>query len=605
MKLLVLDGNSILNRAFYGIKLLTTKDGRYTNGIVGFLNILLSLRELCQPDAVAIAFDVKAPTFRHGMYEHYKAQRKGMPPELAAQLPPLKELLTAMGLPLIEAPGWEADDILGTLAASGCGEDSCVLATGDRDSLQLVDGCVEVLLAGTKGGRPVTTRYTPEAVMEEYGVTPAQLIDVKALMGDASDNIPGVAGIGQKTAQALIARFDSLENLYERLDDPDIRPALRLKLEQGREDAFLSKALGTIRRDVPIPTAYQSYLPQAANAAKATSLLAELEMFAMIERLRLPAAPLGEGGAPEASVPVRVVDEMDFDALLARCRAAGKACFLPVFQDALLEALLFAEEGRVTRCACGHLGFPGFCKALLEDEKVAVYSADVKQLHRWCAQNGIRFSNAAMDTTLAGYLLNPNASGYAPGRLAREYGISLPAGGDDTVRAAAALPELCAVLEQELEKNQQTALMREIELPLARVLAAMELRGVPVLAARIEAFGDELSKRVNELLDEIYGCAGYIFNVNSPKQLGDVLFLKLGLRPPKKTKTGYSTNAEVLESLREEHPLIPLVLEYRTLSKLKSTYCEGLLKVIESYGRVRSSLNQTETRTGRISSSEP
>ena len=289
MKLLVLDGNSILNRAFYGIKLLTTKDGRFTNAIYGFLSIYLALREQAQPDGIAIAFDVKAPTFRHEMYDGYKANRKGMPPELAEQLPVLKELLSAMGLALLEAPGWEADDILGTLAHA-CSIDDCILATGDRDSLQLVSDRVQVWLAATKAGRPETRRYTPAALVEEYGLTPAQLIDLKALMGDSSDNIPGVAGVGQKTATALISRFGDLDTLYASLDDPSIKPGVRTKLETDRNNAYLSRELGTIKRDAPVPCDLAQYIPQAPDSAKVTRIMAELEMFKLLERLDLPEA---------------------------------------------------------------------------------------------------------------------------------------------------------------------------------------------------------------------------------------------------------------------------------------------------------------------------
>ena len=592
MKLLVLDGNSILNRAFYGIKLLTTKDGRFTNGIYGFLTIYLSLLEQSGADGVAVAFDVKQPTFRHAMYDQYKAGRHGMPEELAQQLPVLKELLSAMGLCVVEAPGFEADDILGTLAARCAAQgQACVLATGDRDSLQLVGDGIQVWLAATKMGRPETRKYTPEVVLEEYGVTPAQLIEVKALMGDSSDNIPGVAGVGQKTAQALVARFGSLEEIYSHLDDPAIKPGVRAKLLQDKENAFLSRTLGTIRTDAPIPLELMRYKPGAPRSRTVSRMMAELEMFGLLARLHLPDVPVEEN---KEQAPVRIcAEEFDLDALLGRLRAAGQACFVPQFDGDLLEALTFAEEARDTLVTCGSLQFQVFLKELLEDGGIEKYTCETKQLWRMCLREGIRAAGIVMDTSLAGYLRNPGASGYEPARLVQEY-------------QCANFCALCAKLEQLLRENGQYALLRDVELPLARVLAAMELRGVAVDRERIAAFDDSLDERIEALASEIMELAGATFNINSPKQLGDVLFNKLQLKQPRRTKTGQSsTNAETLEALRGAHPIIAPVLEYRTLAKLKSTYCDGLLKVIAADGRIRSTLNQTETRTGRISSSEP
>ncbi|MDR2525297.1 MAG: DNA polymerase I [Oscillospiraceae bacterium] len=603
MKLLVLDGNSILNRAFYGIKPLTTKDGRFTNGIYGFLNILFALREQVKPDAAAIAFDRREPTFRHEMFAGYKAQRKGMPPELAAQLEPLKELLRTLGYALLETPGWEADDILGTLAGACGADDTCFIATGDRDALQLVNDRVHVLLAQTKMGRPQTTEYTPEAIEAEYGVAPPTLVEMKALMGDSSDNIPGVAGIGQKTAGELIARWGKLETLYENLQDAGIKPNVRVKLENGREMAYLSRDLGTIRTSAPVATDFSAYIPQAADAAKATELLVELELFSTLERLRLPAADVLEG-APPATV-LKITEAVDLDALFARLCAAGSAFFAAQWDGALLEALFFAEEGGVTRAASGSLFFAGFLRKLLQEPSVALYTITAKPLFHYCLREGFAPSPLAMDAELAGYLLNPNASGYPIERLAREYSIPLPPCEIPAAQAAALLPALCERLSQALAEGDQTQLLREIELPLSAVLANMEHEGFAVDADRIEAFGDTLQSRLIALTQEILGEAGVSFNINSPKQLGEVLFDRLGLKPPKKTKTGYSTNAEVLESLRGEHAIVALILEYRTLSKLKSTYCDGLQKQVAGDGRIRSSFNQTETRTGRISSSEP
>jgi len=591
MKLLVLDGNSILNRAFYGIKLLTTRDGRFTNGIYGFLMIYLSLLEQSKADGVAIAFDVKAPTFRHAMYDQYKAGRHGMPEELAQQLPVLKELLGAMGLCVVEAPGFEADDILGTLAARCAAQGArCVLATGDRDSLQLVRDDVQVWLAATKAGRPETRKYTPETVLEEYGVTPAQLIEVKALMGDSSDNIPGVAGVGQKTAQALISHFGSLEEIYARVDDPAIKPGVRAKLLQDKDKAFLSRTLGTIKTDAPIPLDLMGYQPAPPQSRTVSRMMAELEMFGLLARLNLPDVPAEE---KTEEIPVRdFVEVFDLDALLGRLRLAKKACFIPQFDGDLLERLIFAEEKQDTCVTCGSLQFRIFLKEMLEDAGIQKYTCETKLLWRMCQRGGIDAAGIAMDTTLAGYLRNPGASGYDAARLMREY-------------QCADFCALCARLEQLLRENGQYALFRDVELPLARVLASMELHGIAVDRERIARFGEALDERIGALTDDITALAGERFNINSPKQLGEILFGKLQLRAPKKTKIGYSTNAETLESLRGAHPVIAPILEYRTVTKLKSTFCGGLLKVIDADGRIRSTLNQTETRTGRISSSEP
>jgi len=583
MKLLVLDGNSILNRAFYGIKLLTTKDGRYTNAIFGFLSMYLALRDQAKPDGIAVAFDVKAPTFRHEMYVGYKSQRKGMPPELAEQLPVLKELLSAMGLQILECPGWEADDILGTLAYS-CTDDECIIATGDRDALQLVSERVQVWLTKTRE----TSRYSPAAVEEEYGLTPAQLIDLKALMGDSSDNIPGVPGVGQKTAQALLAQFSTLDNLYASLDDPSMKTTMRVKLENGRDSAFMSRELGTIAKNAPVPCDLASYVPQPPDVAKVTRMMAELEMFKLLERLNLPAVGSeAHSSAPQEERPI--VEEHDLPALLARL--GERVHFTARFCDDLLESLIFAEPEQDTLIMCGTGGFFDFVKTLLESAQ-RKYCDNSKLLWRWALQNGVTAQAIVFDTALAGYLLNPAGNGYESVRLQQEYVC------DD-------FAALCSTLESLLREQGQWALYHETELPLSRVLAQMELHGFAVDAAHITAYGEELAERIDELTREIIALAGGEFNLNSPKQLGEVLFERLGLRPPKKTKTGYSTSAEVLEELRGHHPIISLILDYRVLQKLKSTYCDGLLKVIGDDGRVRSTLNQTETRTGRISSSEP
>lgn len=615
MKLLVIDGNSILNRAFYGIKLLTTKDGHFTNGIYGFLNIYLRLKEICAPDAVAVAFDLKAPTFRHQMYSGYKAQRKGMPPELAEQLPVLKELLGTLGLRVVECEGYEADDILGTLSAQCEEGDVCYLATGDRDSLQLVGERVHVLLAATKMGKPVTTEYDEAAIRAEYGVEPHQLIDIKALMGDSSDNIPGVAGIGQKTAMDLVQRFHSLDEIYENLETINIKPGVRAKLEKDREMAFLSRTLGTVCREAPVDCDLTHYAPGRPDDAAAMRLLARLEMFRMAQRFGLDpnAAPVAAEEKAAKLEEIRLVSgvQADGQALLVRLREAGKAYFLTSIQGGTISGLSVSEPGVVTVLTAQDEGFADFIKAFFTDDCIQKYTHDIKPLYAAAEKLGTALEAVKMDTMLAGYLLNPSASGYDVLRLAQEYGVPVPLCGQGTeeeredMQRAASLPRLCEKLALLIAENGQEKLLHEVEIPLARVLAGMEQVGFEVDRGGIGQFGEMLSGRIDNIVGEIYNAVGYEFNLNSPKQLGEALFDKLGLPARKKTKSGYSTNAEVLESLADEHPVVERILEYRTLAKLKSTYCEGLIKVITPDGRIHSTLNQTETRTGRISSTEP
>lgn len=608
MKLLVLDGNSIINRAFYGIKLLSTKDGRYTNGIYGFLNILFKLCDEYRPDGVAAAFDLRAPTFRHSLYDGYKAGRKGMPDELAQQLPVIKELLLSLGYNIIECEGYEADDILGTLSKACCENDDweCIIATGDRDSLQLVGGETTVLLAATKTGRPVTTLYTPEKIMEEYGVEPKKLIDIKALMGDSSDNIPGVAGIGQKTASELVSRFGGIDEIYEKLNELDIRQGVKDKLSAGRESAFLSRTLGTISCDAPIDTNLDSYVSSPPDVFAVTRILTGLEMFGMLERLNLKAS---ERSATEekamSGAPVETRELTDTDALLVNLRADGKAYFTCGYEGGFITEMRFYRGGEVSLVTCGTLSFPSFARGLLEDESIKKYTYDCKPLFAYAYRNGIEIRSLCMDVMLAGYVLNPSASSYQPQRLAQEYGSPIRRADSPESEASSSLPELCGVLASKISENGQDKLLYEIEIPLARVLASMEIAGFEVDENGISEFGAMLDAKIGALTAEIFGEVGFEFNLNSPKQLGEVLFDKMGIPTRKKTKSGYSTSADVLEGLAPDFPIVDIILEYRTLAKLKSTYCDGLLKVISSDGRIHSTLNQTETRTGRISSTEP
>lgn len=601
MKLLVLDGNSILNRAFYGIKLLTTKAGDFTNGIYGFLTMLKKLLDETAPGGVAIAFDRKAPTFRHKAYAGYKANRKGMPEELAQQLPVLQELLTDLGYRIVSCEGWEADDILGTLAAACEREGSqCLIATGDRDSLQLVSDSTSVRLATTKFGQPQVTLYDVEKIQEEYGVTPRQMIDLKAIQGDSSDCIPGVAGIGPKGAGELIQKFGSLQYLYGHLEELDIKPAMKAKLEKSRDNAFLSYDLGTIRRDAPIDTDLSHYEKGEGDPQKAAALMVKLELFSLLDKFGLSLNAQPQEEAPAAERPGQK-DYEDGAPLLPMLEDAGEAYFYAQWEAGELASLVFAHKGEVHRVKPDE----AFLRAFFKNDRIQKYTYDTKPLHRRALELGCKMEAVRMDTALAGYLLNPSASGYDVERLCAEYGVALADFEEPELRFGAAMPGLCQALEQAIAENSQQELLEAIEIPLSFVLAQMEHIGFYVDKESIQAYGKELEAQVNQLHDEIIEEVGYEFNINSPKQLGEALFGKLGLPHGKKTKSGWSTNADVLEELRLLHPVVDKVLRYRTVAKLKSTYCDGLLKVIGPDGRVHSTFNQTETRTGRISSAEP
>lgn len=588
LKLLAIDGNSIINRAFYGIKLLTTKDGRYTNAVYGFINILNKLADSEKPDGIVVAFDLKAPTFRHKKYAEYKAGRKGMPDELASQLPIMKEWLRLDGCVCVECEGYEADDILGTLAAS-CEKsgDSCVIATGDRDSLQLISENTRVLLAATKMGKPEIIIYDKAALLEKYGLTPPEMIELKSLMGDSSDNIPGVAGVGEKTATDLITRFHSIDYIYENLDTLDIKESVRKKLGEGKESAFLSRELGTICKSVPISTNPADYALKSRDTAGLARLMTELEFFGLMKKMGItPDSSAAAQGSAEKTENFTVAAELSLK--------AGDT------------ADIYFENGA---CAIvtGRTVFSADEKtalAVLADGKVKKRVYDSKNLYKKYGDiTGIVF-----DAMLAAYLCNPSASSYSVERLLQEYtsgSAEISGESNDFLKNACLFSICCDALAKELEATNQRKLFDEIELPLARVLASMELCGFLVDIKGLENLSEELKGRIEKIENEIYSLVGYEFNLNSPKQLGTALFEKLGLPAKKKTKSGYSTGAEVLEELRYAHPAVGLLLEYRQLAKLKSTYADGLRECVAGDGRIHSTFNQTETRTGRISSLEP
>lgn len=591
MKLLVVDGNSILNRAFYGIRLLTTKDGQFTNAIYGFLTMLLKIQEDVTPDAVAIAFDLKAPTFRHKAYDGYKSNRKGMPEELHQQLQPLKDLLTLLGYTIITKEGYEADDILGTLSHTcKVNGDECVLATGDRDSLQLINDKVTVRLASTKGGKANAILYDEKKIMEDYGVTPRQLIDIKAIQGDSSDCIPGVPGIGPKGAGDLIQRFNNLDYIYENLDTIDIKDGMRKKLRENKDSAYMSRMLGEIKLDIPIDTDINHYLVNCTQPDETSRMMAKLELFSLIDKFKLKEVESAEE-TPKEKKKYSLNEKNTIDLL-------GKELYIYSNSKSKgdIDYLYIIEENEIIKTT-------DVDTVLKSENKKYVYSS--KELFAYANKKGFEIKNLVFDITLASYLLNPNSSSYDIDKLNGEYEVETYDGEDEFLCNIAPMIDLCNILEKKIEQCNQKKLLNEIEIPLSNVLARMENLGFAVDKQGIEDFGKMLKENIENLKSEIYNSVGREFNINSPKQLGVALFEDLALPCKKKTKSGYSTSADVLESLKNQHPVVSMVLQYRTLSKLNSTYCEGLLKVIGDDGRIHSSFNQTETRTGRISSTEP
>lgn len=602
MTLLLIDGNSIINRAYYGVKLLSTKDGRFTNAVYGFMNIFLNLLDNVKPDAVAVAFDVKQPTFRHELFSEYKAGRKGTPPELVQQMPVVKELLELLGYKTIECPGYEADDIIGTLSVAGA--DKCFIATGDRDSLQLVSDTCSVLLASTKAGKPVTIEYDKAKLFEDYSLSPKTMIELKALMGDSSDNIPGVAGIGQKTATDLLLKYNDIDTIFSDIDALAASDSVKRKLHAGRESAFLSRTLGTINKNAPIDTQLKHYQRGEIKASEVIELLAELEMFKIIERLNLSSQAKSPSIEQEGITCYR---NRPIDELREYILTNKKAYFsLDKGSNGLTACFEYRHGVFVIENQDAEL--IAFLVELLSCEDVGIYTSSSKLLFSIAHSRGLINCRLEFDPILAAYLLNPNASDYNLLNLCREYSVAVGVfddNQDEELASVASMSRLCAVLEDYLAENNQMRLLSEIELPLAETLASMEDFGFAVDIEGIKQFSQKLSDGIDRLTLEIFNEAGREFNINSPKQLGEVLFVDMGIPPKKKTKTGYSTNAEVLEELSEDYPIVSKILEYRSLCKLKSTYCDGLLKVVGEDGRIHSTFNQTETRTGRISSSEP
>ena len=628
MKLMVIDGNSIINRAYYGIRPLTTRDGLYTHAVFGFLTTLLRLKAEESPDALCVTFDFHAPTFRHTADEDYKATRKGMPEELRQQMPVLKEVLDALNIPRYELAGWEADDLIGTISrkceAAGW---ECVVVTGDKDSLQLITDHTKVKLVSTRMGQTTTKDMDEVAFREQYGFAPIHMIDLKALMGDTSDNIPGVPGVGEKTAMALIQKYQSIEDLYAKLPDIEAKPAAIRKLTEGEESARHSYWLATIVTDAPLEFRPEDNLVREPGEA-AYPLFLRLEFTKLIEKFGLKQEKTAaEPQKADFTVTVgQVADQAKADELLDIWRKADHVSLLALpdltglvvvcrtGEDTAVTAELFFEKFSGD--------WNGLLKALFSGD-IKKVSHNVKDLMRTLLENGLPADGFVFDTALAAYLLDATAGSYDLQRLFVAYfNEELPKPiylqpdafsllGDAAQAEAAfdsyatAVDALYGVLPAKLQERDMWDLYQTAELPLCRVLAEMELAGCRVDARALADFGEALSERIAAREKAIYDMAGETFNINSPKQLGEILFGKLGLPHGKKTKTGWSTNADVLEKLRYEAPIVDAVLEYRQFTKLKSTYADGLLKAIDPDGRVRTSFQMTVTATGRLSSTEP
>ena len=610
-KLLILDSNSILNRAFYGVRYLSAKDGTPTNAIYGFLNILLKLIKEQEPDYICAAFDVKAPTFRHKQYEGYKAQRKPMPEGLAAQMPLAKDVLRAMGVTILEKEGYEADDIIGTVARL-CEESeiSCFIATGDKDDLQLASDKTKVILTVTKSGYNETIIYDDKAVKEKYHVTPTEFIDVKALMGDPSDNIPGVKGVGEKTAMSLIEKHHSIEYIYENIDDIGLKGAMLQKMKDGREMAFMSKELATINRNTPIEfNAEKCVFDGFENNGELYEILKRLELNSIIKKLDL-------SGVDNVKENEDIFKDFSYQVGDKNMISGDKVTVVLDFDgDNISSAAVGAGTNAVV------LNEQDDIKELLEDDSIAKVMFDVKEaiVKLNCR---IDIKNIADDTAIAAYLVDPAKNEYTIEKLASEYfgtviekpevkQLSLL---DDVetdrseylAKCAVALGVLNERIGDKIKENGQEKLYQEVELPLVTVLAHLEINGFLVDDHQLKEFADKLGEKIDALTNEIYMLAGEEFNINSPKQLGVILFEKLELKPVKKTKTGYATNADVLEKLRDKHPIVNFIMEYRQLAKLKSTYCDGLRAVVNpNTHRIHSVFTQTVTVTGRLSSTEP
>ena len=604
MKFMIIDGNSLINRAFYGVRPLSTKEGIHTNAIFGFLNTYFKLLEEEKPQNACVCFDLKAPTFRHLQYEGYKATRKGMPEELAMQMPYIKEILDALGVPRMEKEGFEADDLLGTISKK-CEDKGidCTVVTGDKDSLQLIGAKTRVAIVSTRMGQTTTKKFDAEAFREEYnGLDPQKIIDLKAIMGDKSDNIPGVAGIGEKGAMDLLTKYGSLAGVYENLSEANMTKSMFKKLTEGKDSAFMSYELATIIRDVDLGVDDDYFKIHPINEGKLYDLLAKLELFSIIKRMGL---------SPDEKKTEEIKQEFN----------------MPEYKTGAPEKI------------GGTIGLA------LENDKIAVYDGeniyitdekiinqlnnadlicihDSKELYKRAKLTGMEITVKVCDTAVGEYLLSPTDNSYPIEKsIMRRFGVEIGAKSEENTQLDmfsmasedhTALAQkafytyhMAEKIREELENESLIDLFENIEMPLVPVLAEMEVNGILCDIEALKNYADELAVKMDELTEKIYDIAGEKFNIGSPKQLGDILFNKMGLKGGKKTKTGYSTDADTLEKLRKDAPIVEHILEYRKYAKLKSTYCDGLIKVVNADGRVRTSFNQLVTATGRLSSTDP
>lgn len=596
MKLMVLDGNSIINRAFYGIRLLTTRDGIFTNAVYGFISILSKLLDEEKPDALCVCFDVHAPTFRHEQFADYKAHRKPMPEELRPQIPLMKEVLAAMRIPVYELAGWEADDLIGTISVR-CDEENtaCVIVTGDRDSLQLVSDNVSVKLVVSRMGKTETKTYTPEVFREDYGFEPVKLIDLKALWGDTSDNIPGVPGIGEKTAKELVTRFGGIREIYDALETSDLRDSVKKKLLAGKESAFVSYDLATIRTRAPIDFSPQENLRREPDASALYKLFKKLEFSKLIAKWNLapaqaPSVPEGAEDLPLFSGATTTLESNpDLNEVLRACRQAECTfLFFPESESETIFSRIEIQAGTLKAQILLDAFSPEKRRSFLEQlfaDDIRKVTHELKRILRACLKQQLPQGGFIFDVALAAYVLNPLAKPLAPEALEE-------------------LETLYAEQIPELERTGMEKLYREIELPLCSVLAEMEHLGIAADRAKLEEFAADMDQRAAAAQREVFSLAGTEFNLNSPKQLSEVLFEKLALPTGKKTKTGFSTDAEALKELASLHPAVGKIIEFRQFAKLK-TIADGLIAAIASDGRIHTQFNMTVTATGRLSSSNP
>ncbi len=584
MKLLVFDGNSIINRAYYAIRGLSTKDGFATNGIYGFLKLYEKYFEMVGPDMVAVTFDLRVKTFRHEMYDGYKAQRKGMPDDLAAQMEPLKSILRAMNVCILEKEGYEADDIIGTLSAYATEKKyECFIVSGDRDDFQLVSEYTTLLLPVTQKGGSETITVTPAYIKEKYGLTPLQMIELKSIMGDTSDNIKGVSGIGEKGALDLIVKFGSLDGVYENIDSDLIKKGTRDKLVADREMAYLSRKLAEICKSVPIEIDDDKLAVKEYDHQSLSELLLKYELSSLIKALGVDNA---------AKKEVKLYGDVSLDEAKEYCLEKGMYFTYEICENTVAAHIVYRDG----------VAFVADALALILDKSIKKVTYDAKELYKFLLNMDAAPTEPYFDVMVAQYVLDSTLSNYSKESLLMRI---LQTEMTDEASFVSSLPQIYLSQQQAIAEREQEHLLFEIEFPLTLVLADMERIGFKVDKRRLDEYSQKISLQLALLESTVYEMAGEEFNINSPKQLGHILFEKLQLKPAKKTKSGFSTNADALEKVMNAHPIVPAVLEYRKYAKLKSTYCDGLLSLLDEESKIHTSFQQTVTQTGRISSTEP